>query len=256
MKATPEQRKMLAAVGEYWAKYGHEYWQIANIYNAGDATVKAKIKQLVPDVERLIAAHNMRNQIASQKGKDQPVGAYVSINARYIPAWEMMKKGDAAPDKETAFNFYNQATAKMVGVMQADPKYHLQGLPVLGEVLELRGDAPSEIEKQYAAAREAERISSQDLGLHFLARLYEKAAEKATNPDSKNKLLHLAYETWYRSRERDALDFYALRNSRNYEDKYGFTAPQNIIKEIKDSRKGGVPNAAPQVPPNVAGFYR
>ena len=79
--------------------------------------------------------------------------------------------------------------------------------------------------------------------------------DKATDPDQKIKLAKQAYRTWYRSRARDALDFYALRKTRNYEDKYGFTTPEDIVKQIKDSRKGGVPNAAPPVAPNVQNYY-
>ena len=244
MKATPAQRKLLDKAGQAWHRYGNDYPAIVEVYRGGDAVTKAQVKRLVPEVEEIAAGHDMRNQIAAQRGKDQPVGAYVSITGRYIPAWKMMKAGDL-----------NGAINEMVGVMQADKKYHLQGLPALAEVYKIRGDAPKVIEAQLQRAREDERVSSQDLGLHFLAKLYEMKMEQAATPAEKKKLALLAYRTWYRSRSRDALDFYALRNTRLYEDEYGFTTPEDIVKEIKDSRKGGVPNAAPKVAPNVQGFY-
>ncbi|MBW3636972.1 MAG: hypothetical protein KY445_11020 [Armatimonadetes bacterium] len=247
MKATPEQRAQLDAAGAYWRRYGSNYDVIVNSYSGGDATTKAQIQKLVPDVEKMVAAHAVRQQIAGQPGKDQPVGAYISITARYMPAWKMMEAGNI-----------EGAIADMVGVMNANPKYTLQGLPVTAQVLELRGDAPAAIEAQLKAQRDFEKQSSQDLGLHFLATLYEKAATEAQKAGDQKKFMaynRLAYETWYRSRERDALDFYALRNTRKYEDKYGFKAPAHIIKAVKESRKGGVPNAAPPVPPNVSGYY-
>lgn len=247
MKATPEQRAMLDKNGEYWALYGQDYPNIAAVYTGGDAVTKAQIKKLVPDVETMVKAYATRLEIANQKGKDQPVGAYVSITARYMPAWKMMKAGNLTG-----------AIDQIIGVMQANPKYHLKGLPVLAKVYEIRGDLPAAIQDELKRARDAEKTSSQDLGLHFLAKLYEAAAKKAQaegNAKDVKAYNRLAYETWYRSRERDALDFYALRNTRVYEDKFGYKAPENIIKEIKASRKGGVPNAAPPVPPNVAGYY-
>ncbi len=261
MKATPAQRAQLDAAGAYWRKYGSNYDAIAGIYNGGDATVKAQIKKLVPDVEKLVAAQAMRQQIAGEPGKDQPVGAYVTISARYMPANRIMEAGDklaAAGKYEAAARQYDAAIADIVGVMQANPKYTLQALPVMAKIYELRGDAPAAAEAQLKAAREAEKQSSQDLGLHFLALLYEKAAQnaqKAGNSKNFKAYNRLAYETWYRSRERDALDFYALRKTRVYETKFGFTAPENIIKEIKESRRGGAPNAAPPVPPNVSNYY-
>ena len=62
---------------------------------------------------------------------------------------------------------YQQAIDQMVGVMNADPKYHLQGLPKLAQVLELSGDAPEAIKAELAKMREDEKSSSQDIGLHF-----------------------------------------------------------------------------------------
>jgi len=261
MKATPAQRVQLDAAGAYWRRYGSNYDAIAAFYNGGDATTKAQIKKLVPDVEKLVAAQAMRQQIAAEPGKDQPVGAYVSISARYMPAHRMMKTAEqlgAQGKYQLAARQYDAAIADMVGVMQANPKYTLQGLPVMAKIYELRGDAPAAAQAQIKAAQDAERQSSQDLGLHFLAVLYEKAAQnaqKAGNSQNFKAYNRLAYETWYRSRERDALDFYALRKTRNYEAKYGFTKPLEIIKAVKESRKGGTPNAAPPVPPNVSNYY-
>jgi hypothetical protein len=86
---------MLNTNGEYWARYGTDYRTIAKTYNEGDATLKAQVKRLVPDIERLVAAVNMRNTLAARDngGGSQPTGAYVSIAARYRPAYELMKAG-------------------------------------------------------------------------------------------------------------------------------------------------------------------
>ncbi len=244
MKPMPLQRRDLDAVGDFWRRYGTDYAVIGQVYQGGDATLKAQIKQLVPDVERLIQANNTRNELSAFRDKGQPVGAYITITARYMPAWKLMEAGK-----------YQEAVNLMNGVMNVDPKYHLQGLPVLAKVLELRGDAPEAIKSQLAAAREAEKTSSQDIGLHFLAVLLEKAAQNAKDPKDKMANYKEAYRTWYRSRERDALDFYALRNTRLYElPPYNFTTPEDIVKEIKESRKGGVPNAVAPVAPNIAGY--
>lgn len=248
MHATPQQRAQLDAVGGYWRRYGSDYAAIVNTYNSGDATVRARIQKLIPDIRNMVAAHATRQQLAAVPGQDQPVGAYISIVARYMPAWKMMQAGR-----------YEDAIANMVGVMNAEPKVILQGLPVLAQVYELRGDAPSAVQAELEARRGEEKQSSQDLGLHFLAVLYEKAATQARKNGDQKKFMaynHLAYETWYRSRERDALDFYALRQTRIYEDSYGFQAPQAIIAAIKASRKNGAPNAAPPVAPNVSSYYR
>jgi hypothetical protein len=82
----------------------------------------------------------------------------------------------------------------MVGVMNADPKYHLQGLPALGEVLALRGDAPSAIQMQLENARRVERESSQDIGLHLLGILYGKLEEQTQGADAKKAVGRLAYQ--------------------------------------------------------------
>ena len=61
---------------------------------------------------------------------------------------------------------YQQAIDKMVGVMNADPKYHLQGLPKLAQVLELSGDAPEAIKAELEEdARRTKQNSSQDIGI-------------------------------------------------------------------------------------------
>ncbi len=246
LKPDSPERKLLTLNGHYWRTYGSGYDTIGLVYKSGDATVKAQIKALIPDVDQLVAALDMRTEQAHRPGCDQPVGAFVSIEARYMPAVRMLKAGDL-----------DGAIADMVGVMNADPKYTLTGLPVLAKVLALRGDGPEQIDAAMKAAREAEKTSSQDLGLHFLAKLYEGAAAKVKATDKTKFMAYnrLAYETWYRSRSRDALDFYALRNTRIYEDLYDFKTPDKIVAAIKASRQGGVPNAAPAVPPNVSEYY-
>ncbi len=250
LDATPQdqaKRRLLDLNGKYWHLYGSEYQVIGQAYQGGDAVTKAQIKKLVPDVEQLIEAYAMRQTIAGQPGRDQPVGAYVSIAARYLPAQLLADRGDL----QGAIN-------NITGVMNADTRYHLQGLPVMAKIYELQGDAPAAIKTRLDFLKEAEKTSSQDLGLHFLAKLYETARAKAAQKGdavNEKKLAHLAYDTWYRSRARDALDFYALRQTRLYEDKYGFTAPEAIKKQISDSRKTGTPNAAPSDAPSIGLGY-
>ena len=169
----------------------------------------------------------------------------MTIATRYLPAWNLQKQGR-----------YKDAIDNLVGMMNADPKYHLTDLATMGKIYELRGDAPAAIQKELQGLREIEKTSSQDIGLHFLAILYGDLAEKATAEKEKNAYRRLAYETWYRSRERDQLDFYALRQTRNYEDKYNFKAPQKIIDAIKKSRKSGSVKASPDLPPNVEQYYQ
>lgn len=239
-------RAELDKVGEFWHDYGNEYNIIADVYKTGDPSVKAKIRQLEPRIDELVKANDTRYRLGNIPGNDQPVGAYVTISARYMTAWKLWKDGNL-----------DGAVAEIVGIMNADPKYCLRKLPVLAEVMELRGDAPDAVKNQLEQDRKTEQESSEDLGLHFLAKLYESGAAQYKGKDQKKYMAYnrLAYETWYRSRERDALDFYALRNTRVFEDQFGFTAPQKIIDEIKNSRKGGVPKAAPPVPPNVQAYY-
>ena len=244
MGATPAQRKILDKAGDAWHRFGSDYTAILDVYKNGDAVTKAQIKALVPDVEQIAAAQDLRQKIAGETGKDQPVGAYITIAARYMPAWKLMKEGDL-----------DGAINEIIGVMNVNEKFHLTQLPVLKKIYEIRGDSPATIQSALERTRAEEKNSSQDLGLHFLAKLYEMKEEKATDPAEKKALALQAYRTWYRSRARDALDFYALRKTRNYQDKYGFTKPEDIIAEIKKSRKGGAPDAAPKTAPNVSGYY-
>ena len=233
----------LRQIGVYWRRYGSDYQLIASLYNSGDPVIKAKIKQLVPDVDQLVAAQKVREKM--QIRASTPTGAYVTISARYLPAWDLMKAGKL-----------QEAVKDLIGVMNVNPSYHLTQLGVMAKIYALRGDSPDVIKGEIANLKAMEKSSSQDIGLHFLALLYEKEAAKATNPKVKKDFLKLAYQTWYRSRLRDQLDFYALRKTREFQDKYGFTAPQSIIEEVKKSRKSGTVEAAPQAPPNVQRFYQ
>jgi hypothetical protein len=243
LKGKPEELALLRAAGEYWHLYGSDYTVIAQMYEGGDAVLKSRIKQLVPDVERLVAAQKMRETLQARAGT--PTGAYVTIAARYLPVWKMRQAGK-----------YDQAIKTLIGVMNADPHYHLQQLPILGKVLELRGDAPEAIQQELQNMRDIEKTSAQDIGLHFLALLYEDSSKAAKDPKQKAAFNRLAYETWYRSKERDQLDFYALRKVREYQDKFGYAPPQKIIDEIKKSRKSGNVEAAPEAPPNVEEYYQ
>jgi len=243
LKGKPEELKELRQVGVYWRRYGSDYQVIASLYNSGDPVIQAKVKQLVPDVEGLVKAQKMREQM--QVRGSTPTGAYVTIAARYLPTWDLMKAGKL-----------HEAVDNLIGVMNANPKYHLTQLDVMAKIYALRGDAPNVITQEINNLKQIEKTSSQNIGLHFLALLYEKSAEKAPNETVKKAYLKLAYQTWYRSRERDQLDFYALRKTREFEDKYHFTAPQNVIDEVKKSRKSGTVDAAPQAPPNVQRFYQ
>ena len=250
MQGTPANRALLDAVGYYWHIYGSHYDDIVRFYKSADEPTKAQIRKLIPDVDHMVAADDMRRKIAGlpDLNLDQPVGAYVTIQARYMPAWQMLQNKD-----------YEGAIAEMVGVMNANPHYCLTGLPVLAQVLALRGDDPAAIDKEMKDYRDTERDSSQELGLHFLAKIYEAAEADATakgNAALAAKYRYDAYETWYRSRSRNALDFYALRESRWYQDHFNYATPDAIVAAIKASRTGGVPNAAPEVPPDVADYYK
>ncbi|HEX8552201.1 MAG TPA: hypothetical protein VF681_11685 [Abditibacteriaceae bacterium] len=235
-------RPQLIDAGKYWGLYGKDYSQIAEFYRTSDAINRAQIKKLVPDVERLVEAQKARE--TAQAFESQATGAFVSIAARYYPAWQQMQAGKLA-----------EATNTLLGVMNADGVHHVQKMPVLAKVFELRGDEAGVIQNSLAQAKQFENDSSQEIGLHFLAVLYEKQMNAETDPAKKKALARKAYETWYRARERNTLDFYARRNSLLLEDTYKFSPPQNIIDEIKKSRnnsKGGV-NAAPP-PPNVSQY--
>jgi hypothetical protein len=75
LKATPEQQEQLKIAGSYWGQFGSEYALIGALYQ--DPAYRAQIKKLVPDVERLVRAHEMRLKMASQEGGEgsQPTGA-------------------------------------------------------------------------------------------------------------------------------------------------------------------------------------
>lgn len=261
LPANSPDRKLLDENGRFWSLYGSDYTVIGDVYTKGDAQTKADVKKLVPDVEELVKAVDARNRIAAQTGKDQPVGAYITISARYIPAQLLADKANQefkAGQTQEARADMQRAINTITGVMNADTKYHLQKLAVMGKIYELRGDAPAAIGPQLENLKTMEKGSSQDLGLHFLATLYEDAQKQAgASGDAKaeRKFAQVAYETWYRSRARDALDFYALRNSRLYEDKYGFTEPTAIKDAIKKSRTKGTPNAAPADAPSISNYY-
>ena len=235
----PQDIPMLEAVGEYWGLYGTHYQEIVNFYKGSDATVKAQIKKLIPDVDRMVAADEVRMRTSATQST--PTGAYVSLVARYMPAWKLYKTGKT-----------EQAILTIIGVMNANPKYHLQKLPVLAQVLAMRGDGPQQIRGMLADSVKTElSSSSQEIGLHFLAKLYEQAARESSGQKAKN-FNRLAYETWYRARLRNALDFYAKTNTYRLEDEFGFQPPQQIISQIKESRKSGAPKTAPPPPSMVA----
>jgi hypothetical protein len=229
---------LLNDVGMYWGLYGKDYFQIVDLYRSPDTDqiVRNQIRKLVPDIERMVAAHKGRESL--QNYETQASGAYISITARYLPAWRLMEAGKL-----------QEAIDTVIGVMNADGVHHLQKLDVLGKVYELRGDAPQVIQGSLKQARDAERESTQEIGLHFLGKLYEKQAEQAKDPAQKKKFAYKAYEAWYRARERSSLDFYARRAAYAIEDVYKFTPPKEIIKAIQESRKSGGVQAAP--PPNV-----
>ncbi len=243
LKGTPAELATLTSVGKYWRLYGSDYQLIAQLYRSGDTIIKSRIRQLVPDIDGLLKAQEMREKMQARGGT--PTGAFVTIAARYLPAWELRKQ-----------KRYKEAVDNLIGVMNANPRYHLTDLDTMGKIYELRGDAPAAIKTQLDNLRQIERTATQDIGLHFLALLYGDMETVAKSEKEKKAYQHLAYETWYRSRERDQLDFYALRKTREYEDKYDFSAPKNIIDEIKKSRKSGDVKASPALPPNVEQYYQ
>jgi hypothetical protein len=194
------------------------------------------VRKLIPDVERMAAAHGTRNEMGAREAL--ATGAFVTLAARYLPTQKLVEAGKI-----------QEAINTILGVMNVVPKYHLQGLPAFARVLELRGDSPAAIKKIMDDSRAVERDATQEIGLHFLAKLYEKAAAETTNPKLKTKYVRLAYETWYRARERSALNFYARRNAQLLADKYQFEPPQAVIEEVSKARSTGKVNVAP--PPNV-----
>jgi hypothetical protein len=188
----------------------------------------------------------MREQMAaSLKGQgSQPTGAYVSICARYLPAWNLWQAGKL-----------DDAAQMIVGVMNADPRYHLQGWPVMAKILELKGDAPEAIAAEHKQQINYENESSQEMGLHMLAKIFEAKAAKETDPARQKALYRIAYETWYRARERDSLNFQARRMTLLLEDKYHFPKPYRIIQQVQDSRRsGGIVNARPESVPRVEDY--
>ncbi|HEX8234604.1 MAG TPA: hypothetical protein VF600_01490 [Abditibacteriaceae bacterium] len=225
---TDEEMALMRVAGQAWGRYGKNYDVIVSTYQSGDATIKAQIKKMVPNIEQLVAAQAVRGKMGNREA--QATGAYVSIVARYVPAWELMKAGKLP-----------QAINTIIGVMNADTRYHLQGLPVYEQVLAMRGDAPAAIKTAVEDVKRSEHSSSQEMGLHLLAKLYEKQGNWKK-----------AYETWYRARERSTLNFYAQRNAHLLEDRFDFKPPQHIIAAIKASRKTGEPNAAPPMPGSAA----
>lgn len=243
LKGTDAELATLTTVGEYWRRYGSDYQLIAQLYRSGDSIIKNRIRQLVPDVDRLVKAQEMREKM--QVRGSTPTGAFVTIATRYLPAWKLREQ-----------KRYKEAVDNLIGVMNANPRYHLTDLDTMGKIYELRGDAPAAVQSQLENLRKIERTATQDIGLHFLAMLYGDMETVAKSEQEKKAYQRLAYETWYRSRERDQLDFYALRKTREYEDKYDFSAPKNIIDEIKKSRKSGDVKASPALPPNVEQYYQ
>ncbi len=161
---TDQEIALLRAAGEYWGRYGSAYADVARFYSGSDAVVKAQIKKLMPDIDRMVAAQAMRDKMASRE--PQATGAYVSIVARYLPAWQLKKAGKL-----------DEAIATIIGVMNADTRYHLKGLPVLERVLTLRGDAPAAIRGLRERLKQEEKESSQEIGLALLAKLYEQAGK-------------------------------------------------------------------------------
>jgi len=64
MKATPAQRAQLDLNGTYWRRYGSSYNVIVDTYSAGDPSTQAQIKKLVPDIDKMVKAYAVRQQIA------------------------------------------------------------------------------------------------------------------------------------------------------------------------------------------------
>jgi hypothetical protein len=248
IKDKPEQRARLREAGRYWAKYSSLYSDIVTIYNEGDAVTRAQVKKLVPDVEKLIKAHQFREEMARYKKGEgsQPTGAYVSMSARYLPAWELWQAGQ-----------HEAAARVLIGVVNADPRYHLQGLPVMEKVWALRGDAPQAIQAAMEQQREAEREQTQEIALHMLGTIYGELSARETDPQRKKALALISYEMWYRARERDTLNFQAKRMTTDYEAKYDFQTPQHIVKQVQESRKRGTGViATPTQLPNVDEYLK
>jgi hypothetical protein len=226
------QRKLLENIGIYWRRYGTNYLQIEQIYHQGTPEVQAQIRKLVPDIQQLMEANDTRSEL---EGEDStPLGAYVTICARYLPTWNLMKQGKL-----------DDAIKLITGVMKADPKYHLTDLKTLEEIFALRGDSKIAIKSKIDNMVKEEESSSQEIGLHFLAMLYQMKADRLQKAGKQAEALtnyHLAYDTWYRGRVRNELDFYAKRQTYIMQDRFGFPEPTAIKRAIDRSRMQGNPN--------------
>ncbi len=244
LKDKPEKKALLMEAGRDWARYSSLYTDIVNAYRNGDAVTKAQVKKIVPDVERMVAAHQMREEMSRGEGS-QPTGAFVSIVARYLPAWNLWQAGKL-----------DEAARQLIGVMNADPKYHLQGLPITKRIWELQGLSPDAIKAQEQEQRDYERQSSQEMGLHMLASIFETKMNQEQDPMRKKAWARLAFETWYRARERDSLNFQARRRTLFFQDQYGFTAPQEVIAQVKASRSKGSVIASPTAMPNIEDYVK
>ncbi len=225
----------LEKVAQYWRLYGTHYVEIVNFYRSSDVVVRAQIKRLVPDVEAMDEAQKARER--TQIGHPTPTGAFVTLAARYMPTWNLMQAGKT-----------DEAIRSIIGVMNADTRYHLQGLPALARVLELRGDSANAAQAVLEDSRQVEKSVTQEIGLHFLAVLYERRAAQSS-ANEKRKYQQLAYETWYRARIRAALDFYALRNTYRFEDEMGFKPPTQLIKQLNKLRDTSGASLAPPPAP-------
>jgi tetratricopeptide (TPR) repeat protein len=230
---TPQERRWLDVAGEAWGLYGPRYDEIVQLYQ--DPAYKAPIRALIPNIDDIAKGHAMRQTMAERDS--QAVGAYVSITARYLPAWKLIKAGKL-----------QEAERTVIGVMNTDIRYHMQKIGTFAQVLEMKGDAPAAVQQAIGQIADAERQSAQDIGLHLLAHIYEVMAKKATTPAAKKAALQKAYETWVRSRERNTLNFYAKRNSLLLQDKHNFPEATEIVARVKASRSGGAPFAAPPSP--------
>jgi hypothetical protein len=242
LKMSPGERAGLEACGRYWREYSSLYDQAVDVYQKGDATIKSRVKAAIPEIDEMVA--NQKIRLAMQVRDGQPTGAFISLYARYVPAWRLYKAGR-----------YQEAADLMTAVMNAAPKQHLVKIDKLAQVFELRGDSADAIAAQVKQQREYEKQSSQEIGLHLVARIYSEMTRAQTDPAKKKAVARLAYEMWYRARARNSLNFYARRQTILLEDEFGFTTPQAIVDQVKASRKGGAPSAAPENAPKVSEYY-
>src|SRR5690606_8918244 len=122
----------LRQVGVFWRRYGSDYHVIADLYTNGDSVIKARVKQLVPDVEQLVRVHRSLEKL--QACASMPTSAYVTFAARYLSTLNMMEAGR-----------WQEAVKTLIGVKNADPKNHLMRLDVMEKIYALRGDSPNAI---------------------------------------------------------------------------------------------------------------